>query len=227
MLRNITFICLVMLGLNAKAQFTIAEDTLHIYGYAKANSSDFVDLEVHSKIKSIGLGDEVIKWTRLTNDLPDNDWGTAVCDLISCKTPTTDTGSWLFMAKDSGNLIFHCYPSMVGGDGKMVVRFSRQSNPMEYVDVVVFMEVWKPVSILPVVNSITNVYPNPARSTMVVVNDQMESGSLEVFNSTGQSVLKADYYTGMALDLETLSAGIYTLVVSDGNNRSVRQFAKN
>lgn len=216
-----------MLGLNAKAQFTIAEDTLHIYGYAKANSSDFVDLEVHSKIKSIGLGDEVIKWTRITNDLPDNDWGTAICDLVSCKLPTTDTGSWLFMSKDSGNLIFHCYPSMVAGNGKMVVRFSRQSNPMEYVDVVVFLQIWKPVSILPVVNSITNVYPNPARSSMVVVNDQMESGALEVFSSTGQSVLKADYYTGMALDLETLPAGIYTLVVSDGNNRSVRQFAKN
>lgn len=216
-----------MFGLNAKAQFTIAEDTLHIYGYAQANSSDFVDLEVHSKIKSIGLGDEVIKWTRLTNDLPDNGWGTAVCDLISCKTPTTDTGSWLFTAKDSGNLIFHCYPSMVAGNGKMVIRFSRQSSPMDYVDVVVFMQVWKPVSILPVLNSITNVYPNPARSSMVVVNDQMESGTLEVFNSTGQAVLKANYFTGMALDVESLPAGIYTLVVSDGNNRSVKQFAKN
>lgn len=227
MLRKFILLCFILGAFNLKAQFTINKDTVHISGFAKVQQGDFVDHFEEAEIKSSNAFGEMIKWNRLTNDLPDQGWSTAICDIISCKPPEVDTGSFFLNGMDSGKLSLHCYPSMVRGNGKMVVRFSRVSNPMDYVDVVVLMEIWKPNSVLPVTISKTTVYPNPSSGSLVAINDEIQNGELQVLNSLGQVVLTAVYQAGQPVDVSALAQGVYTLVISDGTKKSVQPFAKN
>src|SRR5690606_7011963 len=118
------------------------------YGFAPMNSSEFVDLNAEVHIKSLSISGERISWVRTIEDLPDTSWTSAVCDIVSCRGPEVDTGSFYFEPLDSGILSFHFYPTVNAGKGQMTVKFYRDNNPLEFVEIVTFIHAWKPVSII-------------------------------------------------------------------------------
>jgi len=215
-----------MAAFSAKAQFKVTNDSLYAYGYAGTSSSSFVDLEAETHIYNLSFNAEVIKWVRTTNQLPSSEWTSAVCDIVACRGSDVDTGSFVFNPGDSGILFFHFYTKNVNASGKMVVRFSRAANPLDYVDVVTFATAWKPVGINPVNTAVTSIAPNPAKNTVVFTNTLIASGQIEIYNAMGQIVLSMDYTNGMQLDIQNLSSGIYTLKISDDLNTSISKIIK-
>jgi hypothetical protein len=227
MFKRITFLFVVALAsLSANAQFKVEEDTLYAYGFAGTNSLDLTDIPAETHIMHMGLSNEMINWRRTVNDLPDPEWTSAVCDIVFCRGPEVDTGSFMFEAGDTGFLSFHFYPKNIKGDAKMVVRFSRASNPLEYVDVVIMGRAWKPVGISAVNTSVTSVMPNPAKTAVTFSNDKIENGNLEVYNAMGQLVLSTTYANLMTLDIKDFASGIYTVKISDATHTSVSRIVK-
>lgn len=201
-----------LMYLPAKAQFTIPNDTLYVAAYVGADSSILAaDLDAHGKIFHSGSPAEWIKWARMNVNVPAK-WETAVCDIISCRSPNVDTGSFLFNADDSGDLFFHFYPKNVKGQGSMTVRFSRASNPLEFVDVVIMGTAWG-LGIQTLNTSVTNIYPNPVMGNATLDNDKIDNGTCQVYDAMGQLVLFSIFTNHMQLDMRTLAPGVYTVKI--------------
>lgn len=225
MFKNITlFLFISVLSYSANAQFEIAEDTLYTYGFVKNGPSDFVDIPAEVKIKSLnGLSGELIKWVRTVNTLPDQDWSSAVCDIISCRGPEVDTGSFYFEAMDSGKLSFHFYPSEMKGDAQMTVKFYRADNPLDFVEVVTFISTWTPVSTADVrkANELS-VYPNPSNGVFQFSGLSDVNSEFEVHTAQGVNLGTFNMESSTA-DLSFLNSGVYTLWISDaGTRKSVK-----
>lgn len=223
------YIVIFVIGLSTlpvKAQFKIVNDTLYCYAFAGTSPSSFIEIFGETHIIHTGSTAEVIKWVRTVNQLPDPTWTSAVCDIESCKPPEVDTGSFVFEPGDTGYMSFHFYTKNVSASGKMVVRFSRASNPLEYVDIVTFGTTWKPVSINQVTNSITSSTPNPAQNTITFNNNLIEQGKLEIYNAIGQVMAIMDYNNNMTVNIVDLPSGIYTVRISDALYTSFSRIIK-
>lgn len=226
MLKRILLICTISLSVGANAQFTIDEDTLHAYGYAAPSALDFADIFGHTILRHQGGAVETIKWVRTDNTLPDAQWSSAICDIINCRAPEVDTGSFQIGGTDTGALSFHFYPKNIRGEGSMTVRFSRASNPLEFVDVVVLCQAWKATSITSVNNSSPILYPNPAVNTLKVELPEIEQGNLEIMDFTGKVVFSGTYVSGQIIDINSLESGAYTLRISNAETVATQQFIK-
>ncbi len=222
MFKRITFIFVFTLAaLSAKAQFKIENDTLYAEGFA----NNF-DLYAETHIYSLAIGPQLINWQRTLNQLPDPKWTSAVCDIVSCKSVTTDTGSFIFDPGDTGFLSFHFYPTNFNASGKMIVRFSLASDPLQAVDVVINARGWKPVGIDQIQHSVTKATPNPAQNTVTFNNDRIKQGKLEVYNAIGQMVLSLDYNNNMTVDIMDFAPGIYTVKIFDESHTSFSKIIK-
>ena len=213
-------------ALTAQSQFRIEKDTIYTYDFAGKTPSSFVDIIAETHIYQTGTSPDMIQWVRSTNQLPDPAWASAVCDIVACRGTDVDTGSFLFEAGDSGKLSFHFYTKNVNASGKMIVRFSRVSNPLEYTDVVIFATAWKPVGINTINSSVTRSTPNPAQNAITFSNNMIESGKLELCNALGQVVLSMDYINNMTIDLLNFAPGIYVVKLTDAFHTSFTRIVK-
>ncbi len=227
MFKKITFLLMMVSALNARAQFTIDDDTLYTYGFAGTQSTDFVDLWAHTVIRSTNASPETILWNRINNNLPDVNWGSAICDIISCRTPEVSLDSFTFAnGGDTGVLSFHFYTKNINGEAWMTVRFSRASNPMEFKDVVINCKAWKPVGITTPGLKSLNIYPNPASNLIKIDNREIGNASLKVYNSLGQIVMELPFLETISLDIAGLNSGIYTVKIEGVNGIAVSTFIK-
>jgi hypothetical protein len=216
----------MLVALGAQAQFEVENDTLYATGAAALTTSDFVDVYADVDITSTNFNGEMIKWTRTTEQLPGSGWSSAVCDIISCRGPEVDTGSFYFDGNATGKLSFHFYPDTMAGDGKMIVKFYRASDPLEFVEVVIFADIWHPVSISSKSVEVNSLYPNPSADFVNVSVNQIENGTLNVYNSMGQLVLTQAFSLYAKIDIADLNSGVYSIVVSDAENKAVTKFIK-
>ncbi len=227
MLKRIILIFIMGLAIHsAQSQFRIENDTLYAYDFAGKTPSSFVDIIAHTRIYQTGIAPDLVQWVRSTNQLPDPAWESAVCDIVACRGTDVDTGSFLFDTGDSGQLSFHFYAKNVNASSKMIVRFSRVSNPLEYTDIVIFATAWKPVGINPIHNSVTSSIPNPAQNAITFNNNMIENGTLEVYNAVGQALLSMSFTNNMTVDIKDFAVGIYTVKIFDGSNSSFSRIIK-
>ena len=227
MLKKIIFIFIFWLAtISIQAQFRIENDTLYAYDFAGKTSSSFVDIIAHTRIYQTGIAPERVKWVRSTNQLPDPAWASAVCDIVACRGTDVDTGSFPFEVGDSGQLSFHFYSKNVSASSKMIVRFSRALNPLEYTDVVIFATAWNPVGINPVNHPVTSSSPNPVQNSVRLSNNLIEDGRLEIFNSLGQTVMSIPFNNNMTIDIKDLPAGIYMVKIFDEVHSSFSRVVK-
>jgi hypothetical protein len=226
MFKRITIICFMLVALGAKAQFEVESDTLYTTGAAALTKSDFVDVYADVDITSTNFNGEMIKWTRTVEQLPGAGWSSAVCDIVSCRGPEVDTGSFFFEANATGKLSFHFYPDTMAGNGKMVVKFYRESNPLDFIEVVIFAHIWHPVSISAKSIQINSLYPNPSVDFINVSVNEVENGTLSIYNAFGQLMLTQTFNLNAKIDVAELTAGVYSIEVSDAENKAVSKFIK-
>ncbi len=72
-----------------------------------------------------------------------------------------------------------------------------------------------------------SLYPNPAQNTIMVAAAGITSGSLTIKDVTGRSLLSKDAAEHTKVDISHLSAGIYYLILNDGNGKEwIERFSK-
>lgn len=212
------FVFIMASAFGAKAQFTIDEDTLYTYGAAGVVSGDFIDIYAHTVIRSKGSMPETIIWQRIANNLPDPAWSSAICDIISCRPPEISFDSFAFAnGGDTGVLSFHFYVANKSGNGTMVVRFKRASNPLEYVDVVIMARAWDPTSVNSLNIPATKLYPNPSQNLLTVNNAAISEGTVSVLDANGRKVLEMPFSSVCELNVSGLESGVYSVVISGVN----------
>lgn len=70
------------------------------------------------------------------------------------------------------------------------------------------------------------IYPNPNEGvfTVELVNMNIENMSLKISNAAGQTVMESDFETyALPVDIKAFGTGMYSIVISDGTNKAVRQ----
>lgn len=226
MIKKLLIVIIFLVALQANAQFKIVNDTLYGYGFAGKNSTDFVEIIGETHIIHLGTVPEIIKWVRTVNEFPDPAWTSAVCDIVSCRPPEVDTGSFLFEAGDTGYMSFHFYVKNIKGTGKMVVRFSRANNPSEYVDLVTYGTAWGPLSVNGINTAVTFSSPNPVHDVVNFNNSHIQEGNLEIYNNMGQLIDKMDYYSNISLNLINYPSGIYVIKISNSSFTSFSRIIK-
>ncbi|WP_294818849.1 S8 family peptidase [uncultured Flavobacterium sp.] len=71
------------------------------------------------------------------------------------------------------------------------------------------------------------VYPNPVQDRLTLTPEGFSGNALtEVYNSLGQLVIKQNVDGAMQIDFSSLSTGIYTVKVSDGDKTAVKRVIK-
>jgi hypothetical protein len=228
MFKKITLLFFVAVAsFNVQAQFTIDEDTLYAEHFAGEDASDFIDISAHTVIRSTNSMAETITWNRYTNNLPDTNWQSAVCDIVSCRAPIVSIDSFTFAnGGDTGILSFHFYVKNISGSGTMIVRFARANNPLEYTDIVIKARAWKPTNINQVIKSQTLVYPIPANDVLSIQNNTISSGKIKVLDALGQLILEQDFSSTLKLNIQGLNAGVYSIIVTGNNSTSSVKFVK-
>lgn len=72
-----------------------------------------------------------------------------------------------------------------------------------------------------------SLYPNPAQNTIMVAAAGITSGSLTIKDVTGRSLLSKNAAEHTKIDISHLSAGIYYLILNDGNGKEwIERFSK-
>lgn len=216
----ILILCVIVLAnFTAKAQFTISKDTLHHEGFAGSDINDYVDIASYTKITNTKNIADTIVWNRSVNILQnDTFWSSAVCDINLCHGTGVSSEKFILAANSTGDLSFHFYPKNVCGKGKMVVRFSRFSNPADYVDVVVTAKAWCLLNVQNISKSKPLVFPNPSNGSFTLKSDIISKGSLNILNAEGKIVSTMNYTSGEIVNTTSLAKGIYLLNYSDGIN---------
>ncbi len=225
MLKRILLLCTILSSVAASAQFTIDDDTLYAYGYVAASSSGFADVYGHTKVRHTGIGSETIKWVRTDNTLPDAEWTSAVCDIISCRGPQEDTGSFQISGDDSGVLSFHFYPKNIRGNGSMTVKFYRADNPLEFSEVVIICQAWKELSLNNESAGSFLVYPNPGKDQLLI-QSTFATAKIEILDLNGRVVLTTQYEAGKTIDISALSSGLFTIRLVADKQVLVQTFIK-
>ncbi|MCC6818351.1 MAG: T9SS type A sorting domain-containing protein [Bacteroidia bacterium] len=227
MLKRILLLCIFVSSITAKAQFTIDDDTLYAYGYVAPTSLGYADIFEHTVLRHQGGAIETIKWIRTDNTLPDPAWESAICDIINCRAPEVDTGSFQIGGTDTGELSFHFYPKNIRGTGTMTIRFFRESNPLDYSEVVINCQAWKAASIGSISNEALTVYPNPVIDVIHINHPEIISGMIELIDISGRIVYSASVIEGQPIDISNLESGIYTIRLTGENGVAIKQFIKN
>lgn len=227
MFKKISLLFFLALSLTqARAQFTIDEDTLYAFGFAGSSSSEFVDIYGHTVIRSTGAA-ETITWNRINTNYPNAGWSSAICDIISCRPPETSYDSFTFInGGDTGVLSFHFYVKNLPGSGNITVRFSRASAPTEYTDVVINCVAWDPVNVNDVRTTVSTVFPNPASGLLRISNAEIGKGEMRIYNAGGQLLHEGEFVSDKDMDISDFAAGVYTVMIRGEHAVSVIRFIK-
>jgi hypothetical protein len=72
-----------------------------------------------------------------------------------------------------------------------------------------------------------SIYPNPCFDQLVILDSEIKSGQLRIFDATGRQT-KAMQYSQMnrTLDVSNLQAGIYSIAITDGAIQWSSKFIK-
>lgn len=216
----ISFVLIVTNQLSAQISF---KDTV-LY---KADFTTESDIYANTWIYNLSNSTDTISWNRVTNELGDAAWESAVCDIIQCHGTDVNSNTFEMGSGDSGYLSFHFYPKSKRGSGKMVVNFFRASRPFEGINVTMTIDVWGAVNVKAVKTTVTDLYPNPSNHTIQIKNELIAKGQLMLFNAQGQLVDQKDYVSGETIDISKYPSGVYNITIKDENQLANYRLIKN
>ncbi|MCK9481046.1 MAG: T9SS type A sorting domain-containing protein [Bacteroidia bacterium] len=228
LLSIIIFTC-AALSINAQAVYSSA-DTVWISGPNKANDNDFSDLEHGFVFKNVSALSDSFRWVRTINNLPSNEWESAVCDINLCYPSDVDSADFLMVLGDSGIFYPHFYPGKGIGIAEMIIDIFNVNNRNQKVTIVVYAEAWDAYNSITTVRGVTDliIYPNPVSAGTKIRVQGKQSGNITVKNIEGKALLNT-YISSQNREIETqtLSQGIYFIEINDGHSVSVSKLIIN
>lgn len=214
MFKNITlaFVCAFCVSFSAKAQFSLDDDSLFTDGYV----ASFTDMYAHTYIRNTTNDTDVIVWNRTLNALPTGNWSSAICDINTCYGPTVSSMEFELAPKAVGEISFHFYTGMDKGTGKMIVRFTRKSDPNYFIDVYVNCQAYG-LGVSSLQKENFTVYPNPASTMITIGNSAIQEGTFEISNMLGEVVLTNSFSKLQKVDVSILPKGIYSIAIRNAD----------
>lgn len=221
MLKNITLTVLCIFSLNAtsNAQVTYDNDTLYTAGFVAATVNDYAELIAETKIHNTGSLPDTIVWYRNVNNLPSTNWTSAVCDVIQCYGVTTNSAEFIIAPGVVRTLSFHFYAKVDNGKGQMVVRFAKKSNQSIYTDIYINVQGYG-LNINTLKKANFSLFPNPSKESLVINSFTSNTGQYSIVNLLGETILSGTFENGKAIDISSLSGGVYCVNVIEGNSVS-------
>lgn len=148
---KIILIFILLCKIEAKGQnFTVSPNPV-----TGGNESSKYDITTYSYITNNETSTVKYRWKRIRN-VKIKEWKTAVCDIVTCYTPTVDSADFDLNAGQKGPLQGHFYPSNTAGNDTLLVIVFKVSNPAE-VDTVHFYASAGPKGILSVTNNLKTI----------------------------------------------------------------------
>lgn len=194
-------------------------DTIWITGPNKANDSDFSDLEKDFIFKNINAASDSFRWVRSVNNLPSNDWESAVCDINLCYPTNVDSADFEMKSGDSGIFYPHFYPGKGVGEAQMVIDIFNIHNRDQKVTIVVYATAWDAYNGISILNrnSEFNIVPNPTNLENSFIIKGSNKGLLTIRNIEGKTLLKKNITTqNSEINTNSLSQGVYIVELNDG-----------
>ncbi len=221
MLKNITLTVLCAFGLNASinAQVIYDDDTLYAAGYVASTPNGYAELVAETKIRNTGSLPDTIVWYRNVNALPTANWTSAVCDIVTCYSPTTNTAEFIIDPGAVRILSFHFYPKSDKGIGQMVIRFAKKSSQSKYTDIYINAQGYG-LNINTLKKADFSLFPNPSRGSVVINSASTNFGDYRIVNLLGETILSGSFENGNPIDISSLKIGVYCVNIIDGNGIS-------
>lgn len=221
MLKNIilTVLCVFAFNNCINAQVIYDEDTLLATGYVASTPNGYAELVAETKIRNTGSLPDTIVWYRNVNTLPTANWTSAVCDIITCYSPTTSTAEFIIDPGAVRALSFHFYPKGDKGIGQMVVRFAKKSNQSNYTDIYINVQGYG-LNINTLKKANFTLFPNPSKESLIIHTATNTSGNYSIVNLLGETVLSGNFESGNPIDISSIKCGVYCVNVIDENGVS-------
>jgi hypothetical protein len=199
----------IILGNDTILDYNVFEEaTLKIFA---ASSDEFGEIIRKKLIVTSESDDYVI-------DLPlnTNDFETNLSEFFSTAGFTNFTGQWFMIRAEMQTRRYYMQPEIYHCDS---ADFYSYTNP-------VWLKVGEPNKIIKEEFAI-KLYPNPGISTVIVTYSQTNSDDiLEIYNSVGQNIYTASFYSGKSLDVTSLTQGIYRFVIRNKEKYFSTSFIK-
>lgn len=200
---------------------TVSLDTIYIKGPNKANDDDFSDLEHGFTFKNINAASDSFRWVRTLNNLPSNEWESAVCDINLCYPSDVDSADFELVKGDSGIFYPHFYPGKGIGKAEMVIDIFNLNDRSQKVTIVVYAEAWdayNSVASLSPNKSGLLIYPNPVNTGGTVSIGGEKPATVCVKNLEGKIIHTGQINSqNRTFTTATLSKGIYFIELQEKN----------
>lgn len=196
------------------------------FAFGTINSFEIV---AKGNVRNTGSTAATFRWVRVSSNMSAN-WTNAICDVITCYSPFTDSSDFTLNPNEVGNVDAHFYPAGNNGNGVTRVRVYEVSNPNNQV-FMTFVGSTGAASVNELKKPEFNIYPIPATDVLYLKGTKnLQNGKVEVFNIIGKKVLEMSLNNvqnqAAEIQLHSLPKGNYILRVSNGRQIVSKAFIK-
>lgn len=223
-MKKILFIALVVVGSLSAASAQERTYTVTPSNTIVSTSNpvdDFLKFYIYQENKTDrGL---VLGWSRISKDIP-TEWDYSLCDLGTCY-PGIPDGDVMdtVPAHEQAFLAINLYPYGVEGTAHIVIAVWDVDNP-EIRDTLTWTITAKAqadVVSVAAQNETLRLYPNPAHNRLSINSELGVMREVRIINTLGAEVLRADLSNTADIDVSSLSAGVYRIVLTTDDGKQI------
>lgn len=196
------------------AQFSIAPDPVYIDGVLP---DDFEGV-AKAIITNDTDQDLILTWNRNVIEITDG-WGSAVCDVNQCYSPSTSSFDFELAAGDSGAMDVHVYPNGFEGAAIIKVIVNRADDPFVSTSATYYFN--QTVGVAEKFTEAIKIYPNPTQDFISIDNAENLVAKADIYNVSGKLVLSTSLMGSEKINVQNLPAGNYILKLLDQNSKVV------
>jgi hypothetical protein len=214
------------IGFNVNGQsdaVSISADTLVFSGFNMLNDDDFADLYTPFYFKNISADDDSFIWVRTYNQLPSEEWSSAVCDINLCHGTEVDSATFKLSVGDSGVFYSHFYPGKGKGTAYMTIQISNIKNRSQSASIHSIVTAWDAYAHSPETTRMDfRMFPNPNSSGTLFITPF--TGSIRIIDIHGRCIFSQAATSDLqAIDISGLQAGHYHVIVEQQNTLYTRK----
>lgn len=219
MMKKLLFVFTLLLSMNSYAQFTVAEDSIHV-----TLDTNEEDVAAHN-FQSTTTPTDTIKWKLLTVEVPagwEND--AFICDAVQCYDSTVNTNQYELKDTKSKPLDVHFLNNQLTGEGKAKLLVWDVNDSINTVHTVTYVVkiIDAPVAIQEIKTIDVSIFPNPVTKYININNvDLSLINKLEIYNVIGKKVFENNQVSETnRIDFNNFEKGVYILKLLGSNNNT-------
>ncbi len=217
MKKYLLLVLIAFVSFSAYAQnFSLSETIIEIDGPQSSNFEAVGYNEITNSLETT----RSYTWTR-EEVSKTNGWETAVCDIVRCYLPDTDSESFELSGLESGRLDVHAYPNSI--EGQAHIRISVTDNDDgSSAEADYYFNMMAPTSTGELVVRSIQVFPNPAADIINVTDSFNDIAEISVYNVIGRQVQTYNANPNGQYNVSDLKSGLYLMQLIDTKGAIIR-----